>query len=129
MIFIDSNVPIYLVGAAHPNKDRAQAAISSMVSERLVTDAEAFQELLHRYRAIDHRDGLRDAFETLAGLVDEVFTVDFQDVDAARTILLGRWQLSARDAIHVAVMKRRGVTQILSYDEDFDSVTGISRLS
>jgi predicted nucleic acid-binding protein len=42
--------------------------------------------------------------------------------------LLERWQLSARDAIHIAVMQREGVRRILSYDADFDLVPGIERI-
>lgn len=53
MIFIDSNIPMYLVGAAHPNKDAARRQLEPAIieGERLVTDSEVFQELLHRLRA------------------------------------------------------------------------------
>lgn len=55
MIFLDSNLPMYLVGAAHPNRGRAASLVRQMIarSERLVTEAEAFQEILHRYCAIE----------------------------------------------------------------------------
>src|ERR1022692_1479833 len=51
VIFIDSNIPMYLVGAAHPNKTSAQILLESLIAkgERLVTDAEVLQEILHRY--------------------------------------------------------------------------------
>ena len=54
MIFVDSNVPMYLVGAAHPHKADAQRLLESALAsgERLVTDGEVFQEILHRYVAI-----------------------------------------------------------------------------
>ena len=54
MIFIDSNVPMYLVGAAHTNKDRALAILTQLVrdGEQFVTDAEVYQEIFHRYTAI-----------------------------------------------------------------------------
>ena len=41
MIFIDSNVPTYLVGASHPNKLAAQRLLENLIrpEERLVTDA------------------------------------------------------------------------------------------
>ena len=77
MIFIDSNVPMYLVGVAHPNKDRA-VAVTEMRSAR-----------------------------ALPGSV-------------------GR--LSARDALHLAVMQKAGVSRILSFDDGFDSLLGIERL-
>ena len=40
--------------------------------------------------------------------------------------LVGR--LSARDALHVAVMQKAGVSRILSFDDGFDSLSGIERL-
>ena len=42
MIFIDSNIPMYLVGAPHPHKVDAQRLLENLLSERvrLVTDAE-----------------------------------------------------------------------------------------
>lgn len=51
MILIDSNVPMYLVGADHPHKVDEQRQLESALSqgERLVTDAEVLQEICHRY--------------------------------------------------------------------------------
>jgi predicted nucleic acid-binding protein len=50
MIFIDSNIPMYLVGASHPNKIEAQRLLENVIrtEEHLVTDAEVLQEILHR---------------------------------------------------------------------------------
>lgn len=44
-IFVDSNIPMYVVGADHPNKAAAQRLISEAVLARhsLVTDAEVLQ--------------------------------------------------------------------------------------
>jgi predicted nucleic acid-binding protein len=49
-------------------------------------------------------------------------------VERAKTILLARRQLSARDAIHVAIMERHGIDRILSFDAGFDGVPGVQRL-
>jgi len=37
-------------------------------------------------------------------------------------------QLSARDAIHIAVMERHGVRSIFTFDADFDRWPGLKRL-
>ena len=68
MIFIDSNIPMYLVGAEHPNKAVATGLLERAVieGEALVTDAEVFQELLHRYSAIDRRGAIGPAFDALS---------------------------------------------------------------
>jgi len=131
VILIDSNVPMHLIGADHPHKADAQRALERLVSarERLVTDAEVLQEILHRYVAIDRRAAIQPAFDALLAVVDEVLAVDADTVERAKTIVLARERLSARGALHVAVMERRGVTRILSFDGGFDGVPGIERLS
>ena len=77
MIFVDSNVPMYLVGAPHPHRSDAQRWLEKLVSERerLVTDAEVLQEILHRYAAINRHDAIQPAFDTLLGVTDQVLTV------------------------------------------------------
>ena len=130
MIFIDSNVPMYLVGAAHPHKIDAQRVLERLVSERerLVIDAEVLQEILHRYVAIDRRDAVQPAFDAISAVVDEVFDVNRAAVERAKEIVLGRRRLSARDALHVAIMEQQGVERIFSFDAAFDSVPGIVRI-
>lgn len=130
MILVDSNVPMYLVGAPHPHKADAQRMLEAFVSqgERLVTDAEVLQEILHRYVAIDRRDAIQPAFEAVLGVVDEVLPITRQDAERASTIALGSPRLSARDAIHIAVMAHHDIARILSFDSAFDRVPGITRL-
>jgi predicted nucleic acid-binding protein len=130
VILVDSNIPMYLVGASHPRKVDAQRLVERALAdgERLVTDAEVLQEILHRYLAIDRRDAIQPAFDAILGVVDEVFGIDRATVERAKTIVLGRRRLSARDAIHVAVMEREHIERILSFDSGFDGYPGIRRL-
>ena len=130
MILVDSNIPMYLVGGPHAHKADAQRLLEDCVSrgERLVTDAEVFQEILHRYVAIERRDAIQPAFDALLGVVDEVFDVTQADVQLAKEIVLGATKLSARDAVHLAVMKRHKVRQILSFARGFDRQPGVVRL-
>jgi len=72
--------------------------------ERFVTDAEALQEILHRY-AIEKADVLR-----------------------AAEIAQHRGKFSARDALHIATMQRMKVKSILSFDSDFDRWPGLTRI-
>ncbi|MBZ5657266.1 MAG: type II toxin-antitoxin system VapC family toxin [Acidobacteriia bacterium] len=131
MILIDSNIPMYLVGASHPHKADAQRLLEKLITnrQRLVTDAEVLQEILHRYVAIDRRDAIQPAFDALLGVVDQVLVVDRRVVERAKSIVLGYRQLSARDAVHLSVMEQNKVDQILSFDSGFDVFPGIKRLS
>ena len=130
MIFLDSNIPMYLVGGPHPHKADAQHLLESAIAdgERLVTDAEVLQEILHRYVAIDRRDAIQPAFDAILGVVDEVFPVTASDVEGAKAIVLGNRELSARDALHAAVMRREGIRRLMSFDSGFDSLPGLTRL-
>jgi uncharacterized protein len=131
LILIDSNIPMYLVGASHPHKIDAQRWIEKLLSDRqrLVTDAEVLQEILHRYLAINRRDAVQPAFDSLLGVVDEVLAVDRVVVERAKEIVFGRRRLSARDAVHLAVMEQHGIDRILSFDSGFDGFPGVTRLS
>ena len=72
MIFVDSNIPMYLVGADHPNKGASRSLLERAIAdgEVLVTDAEVLQEILHRYAAIGRRGAIQPAFDALLAIVD-----------------------------------------------------------
>lgn len=132
MIFVDSNIPMYLIGASDDHRRDAQRLLERAVldGERLVTDAEVLQEILHRYAAIRRLDAIQPAFAALLAVVDEVFPVMLADVERAKDILLAAAQpLSARDAIHAAIMERQRVPTILSFDTGFDRIPGVRRVS
>src|SRR5579859_6573891 len=122
---------MYIVGADHPNKWAAEAALRRLGLEnrRLVTDAEVLQEILHRYSSLNRRGAIQDAFDVLLGWADEVYPVDLPVVESAKSTLLAYRDLTARDALHLAVMKQQGIHEILSFDQGFDLVPGVTRLT
>jgi predicted nucleic acid-binding protein len=131
VILIDSNIPMYLVGAPHPHKTDAQRLLEKLVSDRqrLVTDAEVLQEILHRYTAINRRDAIQPAFDALLGIVDQVLPIDRTTGERAKEIVLGHTKMSARDAVHLAVMEQHSIEQVLTFDTGFDGFPGVKRLS
>ncbi len=66
---------MYLVGAEHPHKAVAQRLLDDLIAreERLVTDVEVLQEILHRYTAIGRPDAIQPAFDAVLEVVDESF--------------------------------------------------------
>ena len=114
---------MYLVGAAHPHKSDAQRRLERLINdrERLVTDSQALQEILHRYVAINRLDAI-------LRIVDEVIAIDPAAVEKAKQIVLAYRHLSARYAVHLAVMQQRGISRILSFDSGFDTVFGVTRI-
>jgi predicted nucleic acid-binding protein len=121
---------MYLIGAPHPHKTDAQHVLERLVSnrERLVTDAEVLQEILHRYVSLNRREFVQPAFDAVLRVADQVFSVDQGAVQRAKEIVLGHPQLSARDAVHVAIMEQNGIDRILSFDSRFDGYAGITRI-
>lgn len=130
MILIDSNIPMYIVGASHPNKIEAQRLLEKALldRQRLVTDAEVFQEILHRYTATNRREVIQPAFDALSAVVDQVLPVDKETIEEAKQVVLAYQRVSARDAVHLAVMRQHGINQILSFDIGFDQFAGVTRL-
>ena len=131
MILIDSNIPMYLIGSPHPNKEAARRAVEEAVAagEAMCTDAEVLQEILRRYSAIRRPSDIDPAFDALLAIVDVVYPIERADVERARRLLQTPPSLSARDAIHVAVMQGRDIGRILTFDVGFDGIPGIIRLS
>ncbi len=129
MIIVDSNVPMYLVGTDHPNKDIARDWLARLTAreEILVTDAEVLQEILHRYVLTERLHLVHEAMSAILDQVSEVFPMEREDVILAAEVARGT-RHSARDAIHIAVMRRRGIGRILSFDRGFDGVEGIERI-
>jgi predicted nucleic acid-binding protein len=129
VILVDSNIPMYLVGASHPNKEAARRALEEAVAagEPLCTDAEVLQEILHRYSAIHRPDDIDPAFDALLAVVDVVYPIERADVERARRLLHTTPTLSARDAVHVAVMQGRDIGRILTFDTGFEGIPGIVR--
>ncbi len=122
---------MYLVGSPSPHKTDAQRLLERLVSDRqrLVTDAEVLQEILHRYVAINRRHDIQPAFDALLNTVDEVLPVDRAVAERAKQIVLSYRRLSARDAVHLAVMEKHGIERILTFDAGFDGFPGITRMS
>ena len=121
---------MYLIGAAHPHKTESQVILERLIAagERLVTDAEVLQEILHRYTAIDRREAIGPALQVTLDIVDEVLPIGKAEALRAGEIVQNRVLMSARDAIHIAVMERHGIRSIFSFDGDFDRWPGLQRI-
>lgn len=131
MTFVDANIPMYLVGAAHPRREDTRRSVSELVrsGEPLVSSAEVIGEILHRYHRLGRPEFVTPAIGILLTLTDErILPIHLADVLRAGEFLVSLPGLSSRDAVHVAVMESHGLTQILSFDRGFDRVPGIRRV-
>ncbi len=130
-IFIDVNIPMYAAGALHPLREPSQRVIMAIATGQLdaVTDAEIFQEILYRYLHIGEREkGFRVFDHFYRIMVGRILPIEDADVQQARALAERYPALSARDAIHLAVMRRHQVRDIITADTGFDAIEEVRRL-
>lgn len=130
MILIDSNVFMYATGRSHEHKEPSVAFLRSVARGdfEAAIDAEALQEVLHRYRSLGRwQDGVT-VYDLARHIVPMVVPITDVVMDCARQLLEEHSTLEARDAVHAAVVELHQLDAICSYDRDFDSVPGLHRL-
>ena len=130
--FIDVNIPMYAAGTPHPLRVPSQGVITAIATGQLnaVTDAEVLQEILYRYLHIGEREkGFRvfDHFRRI--MLGHILPVEDADVQRAREFAERYSALSPRDLIHLAVMVRYRIREILTADTGFDMVQEIRRMA
>ncbi len=131
-LFLDVNVPMYAVGKEHPYREPCTWIMTEIAEGRIeaAIDTEIIQEVLYRYGAIRQwRVGVIMA-ENLLDIVPKVYPIQLADIRLA-VKLFGQYrpkEVTARDVIHVAVMRNNGLSEIISTDAHFDLIEGIKRL-
>ncbi len=119
MIFVDTNVFMYAVGKPHPLQSRAQQFFDESMHNRemLFTSAEVIKELMHVYLRMKRPHTLDSALELMDKAGVEVWPLEEADVILARRLHEQYPSLEARGLCHLASCRRRGVRQIMTFDE------------
>ncbi len=128
-VFVDSNIPMYIAGKAHPNREPARRFLTRVQQGEVegFTSTEVLQEILYRYTALGRRDLARAVYDLFVQICPVVFSVTLADTDRARDLVAGSDTISARDAVHAAVMMNQEIEWIASFDRGFDRVPGVRR--
>jgi predicted nucleic acid-binding protein len=121
---------MYLIGQDHPHKRDVILTLEKFVAEKrtLVSNVEVLQEILHRYKAIHRENAIQHAFDAVYEIADRIFDISEEDVLEAKNLVLAYNNLSARDALHAAQMKRLNIKNIFSFDSGFDQLPWIERI-
>jgi hypothetical protein len=130
MVFVDSNVPMYVAGRDHPLRDPARRFLERARNGdvEICTSTEVLQEILYRYAGLRRLDLAAAVYDIVVQLCPVVLPVTLADTDRAKQILVGTRGTSVRDAVHAAVMLNNGIGQIATFDEGFDRIAGVTRL-
>jgi predicted nucleic acid-binding protein len=130
-VFLDTNIPIYAAGWAHPLKEPS-ARILALVAEHpheFITNVEVVQELLHRYLRLGVWESGRVVVEQFMVLMeDRIEAVLVEDAATMVELATSCPDVGTRDLLHAAVMRRLGVDRIVTADRDFERVAGVERL-
>ena len=129
-VFIDSNIPMYVAGREHAHREPARRCLAKVQRGEIqgCTSVEVLQEILYRYSALHRLDMAREVYDLFVQMCPVVFNVTLADTDRARDVLREVAGISARDAIHAAVMHHHDVEWIASFDGGFDRVPGVRRM-
>ena len=131
-VFIDSNIPMYVAGRDHPNREPARRFLERVRAGEVegCTSTEVLQEILYRYAALRRLDLAGDVDHLLRATLSRlVLAVTLADTDRARAMVGRATSIGVRDAIHAAVMLNNEIASIATFDSAFDHIPGVSRLS
>jgi uncharacterized protein len=128
-VFIDSNIPMYVAGREHPNREPSRGFLRRVREGKVdaCTSTEVLQEILYRYASLRRLDLAREVYDLFVDVCPIVFGVTLADTDRARDLVCGAIGPSPRDAVHAAVMLNNDVEWIATFDAGFDEIPGIRR--
>jgi predicted nucleic acid-binding protein len=130
MVFVDSNIPMYVAGRDHPLRAPARRFLERARSGEveICTSTEVLQEVLYRYVGLRRRDLAASVYDLFVQLCPVVLPVTLADTDRAKDLVLHTDGISVRDAVHAAVMLNNGIVRIATFDESFDDIDGLTRV-
>lgn len=130
--FLDVNIPMYAAGKDHPYKKSCVWVLTEIANGRLeaVIDTEIIQEILYRYGAIQQWQVGAQMAENLLALVPVVLPVTIEEMKTAVSLFAqyAPQGVKARNVVHTAVMHTHQLSHIISTDQHFDQIEGITRL-
>mgnify|MGYP000645025429 CR=1 FL=1 len=132
-VVVDANVLIAARLSRDQNHDRG-AAIADAIDRGTLPTAYVLSDVLEEViNYLQARAGHSVATETLDALIESsgysLERTPKSDFDTGRSVFRQYESLSLTDAVIVAAMQREDVTYLYSFDEGFDSVSDISRLT
>ena len=123
---------MYAAGQPHRYRDACAWVLAEVAHERLAVaiDVEIIQEILYRFGALQRWDDAVRLAQSLLDLVPTVYAVGPTDARVAIELFqrYAPLDVPARDVIHAAIMRQHGLTHIISTDQHFDLIEGLTRL-
>jgi len=134
LLYVDSNLFIYPIiydSNVMPEAARAKQKLLEIASGsvKACTSTLTWDEVTWITRRLFGSEKAAEQGASFLKLPNlKLLKVDMEIVSYAQA-LLEKHDLKPRDAIHAATAVKNGISEILSYDEDFDTVPDLVRLS
>jgi predicted nucleic acid-binding protein len=127
-VFLDASFLIYL-NSSTDDRSSIDSLFRELLSGDLYTNLLAIDETLYisRTRYSVPYDATLSFFREIVLPHVTPIPIDESDLKAVERYLL-RYDIKPSDAIHLASMEKRGIVHIVSEDEEFDRIKGISRI-
>lgn len=129
MMLLEANIVIYAEGREYIYRDPCRLVMDQvrLRPERYAIDAETIQEILYSYSRQGELDkGIRIVDELLARM-PHIIPITVVEIREAMRLMRETPGLSARDAIHAAVVMVHGLDGIINADRDFARIPGLRR--
>lgn len=133
IVVVDANVLIAARLTRDQNHERGEAIAQAIDQGTLPTAyvlSDVLEEVINYLQA---RAGHDAATETLDAVIESSgFALKYtskSDFDAGRSLFRRYESLSLIDAVIVAAMQREEIEYLYSFDDGFDSVSGLTRLT
>ncbi len=126
MIFIDTSIFMYAAGKEHPNKEPSVNILKLIAVGEVdaVINVEVLQEIYHRYTMIKMKEKGIELAKKVITIVPRIYSIELSDAIKAMEIL-EKYNVTSRDAIHIAFMLNRNIKEVCTYDRHFFGVEEI----
>jgi predicted nucleic acid-binding protein len=115
--FIDANIFI-----ERWSNEKVKSFIDTLEREKHATSILVLAEVYHKLK----KKNIKNTFEYIRAIMGAIHVYDFIQDDLF-TAMKNDIGTHINDRIHIATMKRKGITNIISFDTDFDKDKTIVR--
>lgn len=129
MLLLDANIPMYAEGREHRYQQPCKRVmeLAKANSSDYCVDTETLQEILYVYYSRRETGRGIGVAQDILGMFPTIIPITAAEITAAMRLMAETRNLSARDAIHAAVVIEHGLEGIVSADRDYDSIPGLRR--
>lgn len=128
-MLLDANIAMYAEGREHRYQQPCKRVmeLAKANSSDYCVDTEILQEILYVYYSRGETDRGIGVAQDILGMFPTIIPITTAEITIAMRLMSETRRLSARDAIHAAVVINHNLEGIVSADQDFVRIPGLRR--